>query len=76
MAKFIQVGVTATRDPGTGKFLPAVPLYIEETESAKQGQAALIQDLGKLFAQRMRQYIEDGGIVGGNESHQKEGHKR
>ena len=64
MAEFIQVGFTATRDPGTGEFLPAVPLFIEKTVSAEQGQAALVQDLGKLFAHRMRQYIEGGGLVG------------
>lgn len=64
MAEFIQVGFTATRDPGTGDFLPAVPLFIEKTESAEQGQAALVQDLGRLFAHRMRQYIEGGGLVG------------
>ena len=64
MAEFIQVGFTATRDPGTGDFLPAVPLFIEKTESAEQGQAALVQDLGKLFAHRMRQYIEGGGLAG------------
>lgn len=27
--KYIQVGVTAMRDPATGEFLPAVPLYIK-----------------------------------------------
>ena len=64
MAEFIQVGFTATRDPGTGEFLPAVPLFIEKTVSAEQGQAALVQDLGKLFAHRMRQYIEGGGLAG------------
>ncbi|OUO65680.1 hypothetical protein [Anaerotruncus colihominis] len=64
MAEYIQVGFTATRDPGTGEFLPAVPLFIEKTESAEQGQAALVQDLGKLFAHRIRQYIEGGGLVG------------
>ena len=38
MAEFVQVGFTATRDPGTGEFLPAVPLFIEKTASAEQGQ--------------------------------------
>ena len=41
-----------------------MPLFIEKTASAEQGQAALVQDLGKLFAHRMRQYIEGGGLVG------------
>ena len=31
MSRFIQVGVTAMRDPKTGEPLEAVPLYVEET---------------------------------------------
>ena len=33
--RYVQVGVTALRDPVTGKFLPAVPLFIRE-EDAKR----------------------------------------
>lgn len=29
MSKFIQVGLTAMRDPATGEPLEAVPLYVE-----------------------------------------------
>lgn len=64
MAKYKQVGFTALRDPATGGYLPAVLLFIESTESAEQAETALIQDLGKLFAHRMRHYIEGGGLVG------------
>lgn len=64
MAKYIEVGFTAARDPATKEFLPAVPLYIEKTEDAAESEAALIRDLGKLYAARMRQYIEGGGLVG------------
>jgi len=32
MSEFIQVGMTAMRDPMTGEPLEAVPLYVEVTE--------------------------------------------
>ena len=35
MNGFIQVGTTALRDPGTGEFLPAVPLYVRAEDSGK-----------------------------------------
>lgn len=57
--KYIQVGVTALRDPATGKFLPAVPLYIKAEEGAEEAEEKLIEDLGKLFAQRIKAY-KDG----------------
>lgn len=65
MAKkqFIQIGITALRDPATGGFLPAVPLYIEATTEAIDAEAAMIQDIGKVFAEKMKQYIEGGGVM-------------
>lgn len=54
--RFIQVGVTAMRDPATGEFLPAVPLYIKAEDGAAAGEEQLIQDVGKLLAERMRLY--------------------
>ncbi len=56
--KYIQVGVTALRDPTTGGFLPAVPLYIKSEENAEEAEEQLIHDLGKLLAHRMKQYID------------------
>lgn len=53
---FIQVGVTALRDPATGDYLPAVPLYIKAEDGAEEAEEKLIQDIGKLFADRMRKY--------------------
>ena len=50
--KFIQVGVTALRDPATGEFLPAVPLYIRADDSARAAEAQLTEDVGKLLAER------------------------
>lgn len=50
--KFIQVGVTALRDPATGEFLPAVPLYIKAEDGAEESEEKLIGDIGKLMAHR------------------------
>jgi hypothetical protein len=62
-SRFIQVGFTALRDPATGGFLPAVPLYIEATPEAKAAEGAMIKDISRVFADRMKQYIEGGGII-------------
>lgn len=56
--RYIQVGVTAMRDPATGNFLPAVPLYIKEEDGAMESAQNLTQDLGRLLADRMRRYKE------------------
>lgn len=56
--RFIQIGVTALRDPATGDFLPAVPLYIKAEDGASESAVGLAQDIGKLLAQRMRHYKE------------------
>jgi hypothetical protein len=64
--KYIQVGVTALRDPATGGYLPAVPLYIKAEDGAEEAEEKLIEDLGKLFAQRFRAY-RDGCLKAGAE---------
>lgn len=55
---YIQVGFTALREPGTGKFLPAVPLYIKAEDGAEEAEERLINDLGNLFAKRMKAYAD------------------
>lgn len=57
--EYVQIGVTALRDPKTGGYLPAVPLYILADDSAAAAETELIEDIGKLFADRMRRY-QDG----------------
>lgn len=54
--KYIQVGVTALRDPATGEFLPAIPLYIKAEDGAEEAEEKLIEDIGKLMAERIRRY--------------------
>ena len=58
MDGFIQVGVTAARDPLTGGFLPAVPLYIEATDAAQKSADGLIEDIQSLFAARFAAYMD------------------
>ena len=60
--RYIQIGVTALRDPATGEFLPATPLYIKETPEAVASQDKMIEDFGRLMAGHIRQYIEAGGL--------------
>ena len=60
--RYIQIGVTALRDPATGEFLPATPLYIKETPEAIKSQDDMIEDFGRLMAAQMRTYIEGGGL--------------
>ena len=54
--EYIQIGYTALRDPKTGDYLPAVPLYIKAEEGAEEAEEKLIEDLGKLLAQRIKAY--------------------
>lgn len=62
--QYIQIGFTATREPGTGRFLPAVPLYIEATDAAEASAEGLIEDIGHLLALRMKTYIEENKKAG------------
>lgn len=59
--KFIQIGVVAARDPD-GNFLPAVPIYVEATPELEAAETEVIADIGKIFAQKMKQYIDEGGL--------------
>lgn len=61
--RFIQVGITALRDPKTGGFLPAVPLYIEAAGDAEPAEATMMRDISKVFAERMKKYIDSGGTI-------------
>lgn len=63
MQKFIQIGQTAARDPITGEFLPSVPLFTEITPETERAQAETTRDAAAIFAQKMKQYIDGGGIV-------------
>lgn len=56
MNKYIQVGIIASRDPVTGEFLSAQPIYREMTPELKEDEETMIRDIGKLFAQKMKQY--------------------
>ena len=56
MEEFIQVGVTAARDPMTGDYLPAVPLFIQATDAAAKSADDLIEDIQSLFAARYAAY--------------------
>lgn len=52
--KYIQIGVTALRDPATGEFLPSVPLFIQAREDEPEQAEELAEKLGPLFADMIR----------------------
>ena len=54
--KYIQVGVTAMRDPKTGDFLPAIPLYVKAEDVGEDAEKPMLEDFAKLMALRMKQY--------------------
>ena len=58
MSKYIQIGVTALRDPMTGELLPAVPMYIQEEDATA---AAPLDDIpvAEIFAEKFRQYKKE-----------------
>ena len=58
MSGFIQIGVTAMRDPVTSEFLPEVPLYVE-AEHRERVAETMDEDLRQLFAGKMAQYRKE-----------------
>lgn len=60
---FIQIGVTAARDPVTGEFLPAEPIFKEATPELEKAETAAFTDAGKMLAEKMKQYIDGGGLI-------------
>ena len=56
--EFIEVGVTATRDPRTGEFYPPVPLFIRSDDVAEKSAQGMVDAIVPLFADRFRQYVE------------------
>ncbi|MHC1772977.1 MAG: hypothetical protein AB9907_14850 [Flexilinea sp.] len=52
--KYIQFGQVALRGPA-GEVLPAVMLYIKATPETTEAETEMIQDIGKVFADKFRQ---------------------
>ena len=48
----------AMRDPATGDYLPAVPLYIKAEGDAGEAEQKVIDDIGNLLARRMKEYMD------------------
>ncbi len=55
---FIEVGFTALREPVTGAFLPAVPMYIKAEDGAKEAEQKVIEGIGNLLALKMKAYMD------------------
>ncbi len=58
MSEYIQVAVTAMRDPITGDFLESVPLYIR-AEDQKKVEAPVFDDAAiRMLADKWKQYVQ------------------
>lgn len=55
--KYVQIGVTALRDPRTGEFLPSVPMYVRE-EDLKQAAVMPIgeDNIAGILARKFEAY--------------------
>lgn len=62
MDSYIQIGVTALRDPVTGEVLESVPLYIRGEDREKEARAEMKLDgfIGELAA-AFGQYVQETG---------------
>lgn len=64
--EYVQVGYTALRDPKTGGYCPAVPMYVRTDECDPVALEQLTENLGQLFALRMKAYrdgCEKAGVA-------------
>lgn len=50
MTNRMMIGVCAMRDPKTGAFLDARPIFKEETQDDAKAREAMTANAGKLFA--------------------------
>ena len=55
---YIQIGVTATRNPVTGEFYPSVPLYIRASDAAEDSRKKMMEDFAKLAALQIQRERE------------------
>ena len=59
MSEYIQIGVTALRDPVTGEPLEAVPPYIRKEDAGGQERARIQEGpLARELAATMREYVQ------------------
>ena len=61
MKRYVQVGVTAMRDPRTGEFLESVPLYAEAEDLRRTGadRTMLVGDIRASLGAAFGQYIKE-----------------
>lgn len=62
--KFIQVGTIGIRNPANRyEIMKSVPIYEEVTPEIIDAQATMHKDIAKVFAEKMKKYIDGGGII-------------
>ena len=60
MSGRIEIGFTARKDPKTGRYMPAEPIYAERDAGTDAAEAGMIRSAGKVFAEALKACIEAG----------------
>ena len=69
-SSYIQVGVTAMRDPVTKEFLPAVPIYVKAKDAPKvapamrDGELMGLNDLARYLGDEFKKYMDGLKAIG------------
>lgn len=58
-ARFVQIGFTALRDPVTGDYLPAVPMYIRAEDAERTSYKKPEDDAVATLAGFMKRYVKE-----------------
>lgn len=56
--RFIQIGITARRDPLTGGFLPAIPLYVKAEDIGTDAEERFAHEAGRALARMIKEYLD------------------
>lgn len=55
--QYIEVGMTALRNPATGDFEEPVPLFIRASDRAEAAEQKMIDGIGSVLADIMKRYV-------------------
>lgn len=55
--RYIEIGMTALRDPATGAFEEPVPLFIRASGKADTEEQKMIDGIGNVLADMMKRYV-------------------
>ena len=55
---YVQVGVTALRDPKTGELTEQVPMYVKVSSCSEDTQQGIIDGIANVLARKYKEYVD------------------